>query len=377
MSKPIRVLQVIGIMNRGGAETMIMNLYRQIDKSKVQFDFVEHTNERAIFDNEIESMGGRIYRCPRLVGGNYFVYKNWWREFFRNEGAECVVVHGHIGSTAAVYLKEAKKVGKFTIAHSHSSGSDYSLKSMIYSIFSYKTRNIADYFFGCSQVAGIDRFGKNTVENSGRFKILQNAIEVDKYVYSSEKRREIREKLGYLPEELVIGHVGRMTSEKNHDFILQIFKCICLMKREVRLVLVGDGKLREELEGKAENLGVSEKISFLGVRADVDKVMQAMDVFVFPSLFEGLPVTMVEAQAAGLPCVISNKVPDECIITEGLVTIKNLSESPEEWAKHILSKQEIPRIDRSEEIIKHGFDIKETAKWLEKFYLQKAKKRLN
>ena len=197
---------------------------------------------------------------------------------------------------------------------------------------------------GCSKVAGIDRYGTAIITNLDKFQVLQNAIEVDKYTYSPEKRREIRVELGYLPEELVIGHVGRMTYEKNHDFILQIFKCICSMKDKVRLILVGDGKLRDELESKAEKLGLSEKISFLGIRADVNKVMQAMDIFVFPSLFEGLPVTMVEAQAAGLPCVISNRVPNECIITDGLVTIKNLSESPEEWAKHILSKQGIPQL---------------------------------
>lgn len=377
MEKPIRILQVIGIMNRGGAETMIMNLYRQIDKSKVQFDFVEHSSERAIFDEEIENMGGKIYHCPRFAGKNYLRYKNWWKDFFDNEGEEYTIVHGHIGSTAAIYLKEAKKRGKYTIAHSHSSGTDHSLRHTIYQILSYNTRNIADYFFGCSKVAGIDRYGEKIVEGSGRFKILQNAIDVEKYRYSPEKRREIRDKLEYTPEQLVVGHVGRMTAEKNHDFILQIFKQICIVRDEARLVLIGDGKLRCELENKVKNFGLNDKVVFLGIRADVNDLMQAMDIFVFPSVFEGLPVTMVEAQASGLPCVISDKVPDECIITKGLVTIKNLSDSPEEWAKHVLSKEEIPRVDRSKEIKKNGFDIKETAKWLEKFYLEIVKKKLN
>lgn len=377
MSEPIRVLQVIGIMNRGGAETMIMNLYRQIDKKKVQFDFVEHTNERAIFDDEIERMGGKIYHCPRFNGKNYFAYKKWWNDFFLNEGVEYTIVHGHIGSTAAIYLKEAKRRGKFAIAHSHSSGTDYSMKSMIYKMFSYNTRNVADYFLGCSKVAGIDRYGKKIVANSSKFKVLQNAIDVDKYVYSTERRQEIRNELGYSPEQLVIGHVGRMTAEKNHAFILKIFKCISLARSEARLVLVGDGKLREKLEEQVKNLGLSDKVSFLGVRADVNDLMQAMDIFVFPSLFEGLPVTMVEAQASGIPCVISDKVPEECIITEGLVTIKNLLDSSEEWANHILSKREIPRVDRSEEIRKCGFDIKETEKWLEEFYLKNAEKKLS
>lgn len=372
MKEPIRVLHVIGIMNRGGAETMIMNLYRQIDRGKIQFDFVEHTNERAIFDDEIERLGGRIYRCPQFTGGNYLAYRKWWKSFFDNEGAEYAIVHGHIGSTAAIYLKEAKKRGKYTIAHSHSSGTDHSLGNMVFRMLSYNTRNIADYFLGCSKIAGTDRYGKKIVESSGRFKVLPNAIDVDKYVYSPERRQRIRDELGYDQKQLLIGHVGRMTAEKNHTFILKIFKCISLTRSEARLILVGDGKLREELEKQVKKIGLSDKVSFLGVRSDVNDLMQAMDIFVFPSVYEGLPVTMVEAQAAGLPCVISDKVPMESIITKGLVTIRKLSDPPEEWANHILSKETLPRADRSKEIKENGFDIKNTANWIEKFYCARA-----
>ena len=368
----IRILHVIGVMNRGGAESMIMNLYREIDRTKVQFDFVEHSNERPIFDGEIEELGGHIYRCPRFIGKNYFSYKKWWDKFFENEGKDYQIVHGHIGSTAAIYLNCAKKKGKYTIAHSHSSGSDYSLHSLMYSLLSYNTRNIADYFFGCSVVAGIDRYGRKVVDNNDKFKVLPNAIDIKDYIYSFEERMNVRKKLGYNQNELVIGHVGRMTAEKNHTFVLEIFRCICEIEPNARLLLIGDGKLREELKQKVIALGIEQKVLFTGVRSDVNQLMQAMDIFVFPSIFEGLPVTMVEAQAAGLPCIISNKVPDECIITKGLVTIKNLEDSPEEWAKHILSRVNIPRIDTSNEIREHGFDIKETSKWLEKFYLEKV-----
>lgn len=373
----IRVLHVIGIMNRGGAESMIMNLYREIDRTKVQFDFVEHSNEKAIFDDEIEKLGGRIYRCPRFIGENFFSYKKWWDKFFKKEGKEYQIVHGHIGSTAAIYLKCAKKEGKYTIAHSHSSGTDHSLHSLLYSLISYNTRHIADYFFGCSMVAGIDRYGRKVVENIGKFKVLPNAIDIEEYTYSLKKRMNVRNELGYSQNELIIGHVGRMTAEKNHTFILDIFRCICELKSDVRLLFVGDGKLREALKQKTIDLGLEQNVCFTGVRSDVNCLMQAMDVFVFPSIFEGLPVTMVEAQASGLPCVISNKVPNECIITEGLVTIKSLEDSPKEWAKHILSRVNVPRIDTSNEVRKHGFDIKETSKWLEKFYLEKAGKKLN
>ena len=373
----IRVLQVIGIMNRGGAESMIMNLYREIDRTKVQFDFVEHGNEKAVFDDEIEELGGRIYRCPRFVGKNYFSYKKWWDKFWEIEGKEYQIVHGHIGSTAAIYLNCARKKGKYTIAHSHSSGTDHSLHSLLYGLLSYNTRNIADYFFGCSEVAGIDRYGYKITENIDKFKVLPNAIDIKKYIYSSESRESMRKELGYNQNEVIIGHVGRMTAEKNHALIIDIFRCIYMRESKARLLLIGDGKLREELKQKVVDLGLEQRVLFMGVRSDVNRLMQAMDIFVFPSIFEGLPVTMVEAQAAGLPCVISNKVPDECIITKGLVTIKNLEDSPEEWAKHILNRVNVPRIDTSNEIREHGFDIKETSKWLEKFYLEKAEKGLN
>ena len=150
----IRVLHVIGIMNRGGAEAMIMNLYREIDKTKIQFDFVENSDQQAAYDEEIRKLGGKIYRCPHFTGKNFLAYKRWWKRFFEDHGAEYDIVHGHIGSTAAIYLHEAKKVGCFTIAHSHNSGTDHSLRSALYHMISYPTRWIADFFFGLFQTGG-------------------------------------------------------------------------------------------------------------------------------------------------------------------------------------------------------------------------------
>ena len=166
MNDPIRVLQVIGIMNRGGAETMIMNLYRNIDRQIVQFDFVENENDGAFFDEEIRNLGGQIYHCPRFTGKNYFTYRKWWKEFFDNHH-EYKIVHGHIGSTAAIYLKEAKNHGIVTIAHSHNIDGK-NRKQFFYNILSYPTRNIADYLFMCSKQAGIDRYGKENALDSKR-----------------------------------------------------------------------------------------------------------------------------------------------------------------------------------------------------------------
>lgn len=365
----IRVLQVIGQMNRGGAEAMIMNLYRNVNREKVQFDFVEHTNSECAFDEEIKSLGGKIYNCPRYTGKNHFQYVNWWKNFFR-EHPEYKIIHGHIGSTAAMYLKVAKKAGLFTIAHSHSSGTDYSLKSFFYKMMSYPTRYIADFFFACSQVAGVDRFGEKAV-NSSNYHVLNNAVDTTKFAFDSEIRENIRKELGYQDNQLVIGHVGRHSGEKNLEFILSVFRIIYQKDQSARLLLVGDGVLHTQLIESAERMGLSSAVIFTGVRSDVAYLLQAMDVFVFPSLYEGLPVTLVETQTSGLPCVISDKVPQECIITDGLVTVKNLTDSAEDWANHILSRaNENVRTSRCDEIKAHGYDIEETAKWLEEFYCE-------
>ena len=369
MSEPIRVLHVIGIMNRGGAETMIMNLYRHIDRSKVKFDFVENSSEPAAFDEEILSLGGRIYRCPHYNGKNHFAYVKWWNDFFKAHPKEYPIVHGHLGSTASIYLSVAKKYGAYAIAHSHSSGTDHSLHANLYQIMSYNTRNVADYFFACSEVAGKDRFGSKVTSGS-HYAVLNNAIDVNRFSYDLSVRVAVRDELGIEQDQLVVGHVGRFTKEKNHEFILKIFSELKKMDSNARLLMIGDGTLRTHIMQMAEQASLSSDVIFTGVRSDVERLMQAMDVFVLPSLYEGLPVTMVEAQAAGLPCIISDKVPPECILTEGLVDVMPLSASPETWAEKILAKRAIPRTDRRAEIAARGFDITTEAVKLQEFYLK-------
>ena len=368
MSKPIRVLHVIGIMNRGGAETMIMNLYRHIDRSKVQFDFVENSSEPAVFDEEILSLGGRIFRCPHYNGKNHFTYVKWWNDFFKAHPKEYPIVHGHLGSTASIYLSVAKKYGAYAIAHSHSSGTDHSLHANLYQIMSYNTRNVADYFFACSEAAGKERFGSKVVSGD-HYAVLNNAIDVNRFSYNPSVRNAVRDELGIGQIQLVVGHIGRYTKEKNHEFILKIFSELKKMDSNARLLMVGDGTLRTHIMQMAEQASLSSDVIFTGVRSDVERLVQAMDVFVLPSLYEGLPVTMVEAQTAGLPCIISDKVPSECILTEGLVDIMTLSASPEAWAEKILAKRAIPRTDRRAEIAAHGFDITTEAVKLQEFYL--------
>ena len=368
---PIRVLHVIGSMNRGGAETMIMNLYRKIDREKIQFDFAVHTDASADYDEEIVSMGGRILRCPRFTGTNILAYRRWWNGFFREYASEYPIVHGHIGSSAAIYLKAAKKSGLFTIAHSHSSGTDHSAKALLYRVFSYPTRHIADWFFACSEAAGIDRYGQPVV-NSSRFRILNNAVDTTIFRFDPDVRRQVREELG-VDDSLIVGHVGRFDTVKNQGFAVRTFQMLLEKDPDARLLLVGEGATKPDLESLVSSLELTDRVIFTGLRTDVDRLLQAMDVFIFPSIYEGLPVTLVEAQCSGLPCVISDAIPPDCIVTEGLVVQKSLNDGPASWADQLLACAEIRRTDRSQEIISHGFDVNDTARKLEEFYLEKCR----
>ena len=215
MSDPIRIIQVFAQMNRGGAETMIMNLYRMIERSQIQFDFIVHTNEECAYDNEIRSLGGRIYRVPRYNGKNHFEYIKSWNKFFKTH-PNYKIIHGHVRSTASIYLKIAKKFGLVTIAHSHSTSSGTGFSSIVKNILQYPIRNIADYLFACSEQSGEWLFGKNASKRNN-FVILKNSIDVKKFVFNERVRFEKRKELK-IDDKFVIGHIGRFIPSKNHKF---------------------------------------------------------------------------------------------------------------------------------------------------------------
>ena len=366
---PIRILHVIGIMNRGGAETMIMNLYRNIDRTKVQFDFVENEGEEAAFDKEILSLGGRIYRCPRYQGKNHFAYTTWWHAFWRNHNGEYPIVHGHIGSTATIYLAIAKKYGSITIAHSHNTNALKTTSDIIYSIFSYPTRYIADYFFACSRKAGISRYGKKIGKDSAKCRILPNAIDTERFVYHDNRRQKMRQLLEIKDEQFVIGNVGRFAQQKNHRFLIEIFDMIHQENPYALLLLLGDGELRPEIEKMIKERCLQNHVVLAGIQVNTWDYYQVMDVFLMPSLNEGLPVSLVEAQAAGLPCYVSTGVPQESAITN-LVQFKSLEDSAEGWATEVLKCFKKPRRIMTEEIRRAGYDIAETSRWLQNYYME-------
>lgn len=371
MEKPIRVLQVLMSTGCGGAENMIMNLYRTIDRSKVQFDFLIHTREQAFFDEEIKAMGGRIFCLPRFVVANYFSYCKAVDHFF-DEHPEISVVHGHLGSAAGLYLNSARKHGIFAIAHSHNTyPKQVTAKNLMFRLLTEQTKRVADFYIGCSKLAGLHRFGPK-IYNGDRFTVLNNAIELERFVYNEEVRNEARKELG-IGDTFVVGHIGRFMHQKNHLYLLDIFAEIVKRKPDSLLMLVGDGELRGEIEAKIDALGIKEKVMMLGVRSDANRLWQAMDCFVFPSFHEGLPVTVVEAQAAGLPCIVSDTITDEVCLTD-LVQKMTIEGSPEAWADAVvaLSGAEARR-GRAEEVKAAGYDINETALWLTDFYLKNAK----
>lgn len=365
MGEPIRVLQVLGGTNLGGAESRVMDLYRNIDRTRVQFDFAVHTRDKGFFDEEIEALGGRIYSLPRFVGYNWIAYRKAWKQFFaEHPGYACV--HGHMTSTASLYLPLAKKAGvRTTAAHARSAGVDGGLKGMLTRILRKSLKRKADYCLAASALAGEAVFGTKAVVQ-GKVHVLPNAIEAEKYDYDRAKRQEMRERLG-IKNSYVFGHVGRFHPCKNHGFLIEVFGAVCAEHPDSRLFLLGEGSGMEEIRKKAEELGILDRVEFLGNRAAVSDYYQAMDCFVFPSLYEGLPGTVLEAQSAGLPCVVSDTVTREVGVTD-LVTFLPLTASPEEWAKTALKKAELPRRGRTEEIRQSGFDVKTQAAFMQRFY---------
>ena len=364
MDQPIRILQVVTHMERGGLETMLMNYYRNIDRDEVQFDFLTHRDTKSAYDDEIESLGGKIYHLPKL---NPFSkgYLNALDKFFK-EHKEYQIVHCHQDCLSGVVLKVAKKNGvKFTIAHSHNANQDKNLKYLIKVFEKRKIPKYADKLFACGDEAGRWMF------NTDDFEVLNNAIDTDLYAYNKEKADKVKKEFG-IENKFVVGHVGRFNPQKNHEFLIDVFNEIQKVKEDSVLMLVGDGDLRPEIEKKVRDLGLSDKVIFTGVRSDVNDLMQGMDVFLFPSLYEGLGIVLIEAQAAGLKCIISDNIPKDGVLTDD-VTCISLTQSPIVWANEILKYQEYKRANNKEIIKKANYDIKNNAKKLEQFYIENAR----
>ena len=385
MSEAVRVLHVLGGTGLGGAESRIMDLYRQMNRDEIQFDFLVHSSavkgfredaperEPQFYDEDIKRMGGRIYVLPRFKVYNYLTYRKAIRDFFKKHH-EFGVVQGHMTSTAGIYLPIAKKYGiPATAAHARSAGVDSGPKGIITKILRKNLYKKTDYCFACSLLAGISVFGQKQVD-AGRVKIIYNAIDAGKYLYQPEKRKLMRNKLD-VEGKLVLGHVGRFSAAKNHSYLIDIFESLCSKRKDAVLVLLGDGPDKPAIEEKCKELGIRDKVLFMGNCKQPEDYYQAFDYFLLPSLYEGLPGVLVEAQAAGLRCLVSDTVTREAQATD-LVTYMDIRLPASAWADEVLAQADYNRRDTCQEIKDAGLDIKKQAEAYRLFYLNGDSSRL-
>ena len=377
MADMIRVLHVLGGTGLGGAESRIMDLYRQMDRQEIQFDFLVHSSavncfredaperEPQFYDEEIRKLGGHIYVLPKFRVYNYFAYKKAVQDFFRKHH-EFRVVQGHMTSTAGIYLPIAKKCGiSITVAHARNAGVVKGAKGIATRFFRRNLAQKTDYCFACSELAGKDVFGDEAMRQ-GKVKIIHNAIDAGRFSYNSQKRDEVRARLG-LSDQLVIGHVGRFDYQKNHPYLIDIFAKLCEIRQDAVLILLGEGSGMENIKEKCRILGITEKVKFLGNQKQPEDYYQAMDIFLLPSYFEGLPGVLVEAQAAGLRCFVSDTITREAKATD-LVTYLSIERPAEDWAGKIAASVSYKRCDTCQTMRDAGFDVRTQAEAYRLFY---------
>lgn len=371
---PIRVLHVVGIMNIGGLETLIMNLYRNIDREKIQFDFLVHKEDIGAYEKEILELGGRVHRIKHVNKVGPIRYSKGLYEFFKKH-SEYEIIHSHMNAMSGIILREAKKAGKpIRISHSHSSYPKMGIFEGIYKRYCkiFINKNTT-HKFACSKLAGDWLYG-----SCNQVTILNNGIELDKFKYDISKNLKKRKELNVEADTFVVGHIGSFRLAKNHNFIIKVFNEIKKSCPNSILILVGDGELRDDIYKQANMFSLESSIKFLGIREDVYELLKMFDVLLFPSIYEGFPVTLIEAQASGLKCVVSDSITKEVNMDLNLIKFFSLDKSSQEWAKEIINIDK--GYDRKlikNELKDKGYDIKDIANFIENTYLNELKKEQN
>lgn len=365
MAKPIRILEVVNIMDRAGLETMLMNHYRHMDRGSVQMDFLAHRPIEGAYDEEIQELGGHVFRAPRLYPQNYLAYRRYMRAFFAEH--EYPVVHSHIDAMSAFPLAMARSCGvTVRVAHSHSDSVDRDFKYPIKEIARKRLPRIATHYWACSESAGAFLFGES---NRQKLHIVKNAIDLARFAFNPAFRSSTRSELGVADGQIVIGHVGRFSAVKNQTFLLHVLAAALASGEDVVLALVGDGELRGKFERDVASACLSSRVRFLGLRDDVARIMQGFDVLVFPSLHEGIPLTLLEAQASGLPVLASDKVSTEALVLPQCKQMA-LSEPAGTWAATACAMARAGRVtDCIEALLSEGYEINQSARDLQETYL--------
>ncbi|MFA0336026.1 MULTISPECIES: glycosyltransferase family 1 protein [unclassified Vibrio] len=360
----IRVLHVLAGLNSGGTESFIMNVYRNIDRNKIQFDFLLRQDSDPCTVKEVVAMGGRIYTLPpfpKKILGNYLELKR----FFKERAAEYQVVHVHCNSLIYIApLFEAKKYNiPCRIVHSHNTqGANFRFVKYIHKFNKIRIKKLVTERFACSKLAGDWMFNDS-------FKVINNAIDVNKFKFNLQDREQIRKEFG-IHGKFVIGHIGRFVEQKNHEFLVNIFHEVAKLDNDAVLLLIGEGPLQSKIRSKVEIEGLSEKIIFADSRKDIPNLLSAMDVMVLPSNFEGLGIVLVEAQASGIKAITSKDVVPLEAKTTDLLEYLPLGAPVQLWADKILSNKEpYIRDDKFVEIKANGYEISDLVERLQSFYL--------
>ncbi|EFB76204.1 glycosyltransferase [Subdoligranulum variabile] len=363
---PIRVLQVMPAMDAGGMETFVMNVYRVIDREQVQFDFLYHYNKSCFFDDEIQSLGGRIFKMTVRQDNNLPRYLRELRELFADH-PEWHILHGHYSGFGMFYNTVARRAGiPVRVGHSHNTAYEHNLVGTLDRLMSLRFSAGLTDRFACSELAGKMLFGKDP------FTVLPNGIDTALFAARDPQRRALlRGDLGVADNEILFGHVGRFTAQKNHPGLLRIFAAVRKRLPKARLVLLGGGPAPyiEQMQALTRELQLGDSVIFAGVRSNIQGFYDAMDAFLLPSLFEGLPVVLVEAQTAGLPCFVADTIDRGAAFTDR-VRFLPLND-PDAWANAIAAASFRRDPNARRKAVEAGYDIHTSADILQAFYLRR------
>ncbi|MCP3761403.1 glycosyltransferase family 1 protein [Domibacillus sp. A3M-37] len=371
-NEPLRILHVVGGMDKAGTETMLMNLYRNIDRGRVQFDFVSYYKEDAYYDKEIIELGGKVIKIspPQEIGIKKSIQELRW--VIKKYGPY-KAVHAHTLFNCGISVLAARLEGvKIRISHAHTTldGSSNIIKKIYSILMRAIIRTYSTDLLACSERAGKFLFGKSITQNS-KYAYFPNCIDYNKFINFNENTDIQKEKLKINKEHIVIGHIGRFVKAKNHEFILEVLVKLFNDNKEYTALFVGDGELRGQIEYKAKEYGIHDKIHFLGLRDDIDNMLNITDIFIFPSIYEGLGLVLLEAQASGVPCIVSNAIQPEADVGLGLMHKLDLKDSIENWCDYIKLIKKQKKIDKksiSQAFTQSGYSIKSGVNKLMQIY---------
>lgn len=360
---PLRIAHVLGKMHGGGVEAMVMNYYRHIDKSKIQFDFIVDEDSTIVPFEEIKSLGGKVFIVPPYQ--HIYKYNQALTALLKEN--KYSIIHSHINALSVFPLSAAKKAGvPIRIAHSHSTAAPGETKKNIFkNILRPLSKTYPTHYCSCSRSAGEWLFGKSIV-TTDRLNIVNNGIEVRKFSFDENEREMLRRDLD-LADKFVIGHTGRLSFQKNQAFLITLLYEISKKTSDAVLLLLGDGPELEKLIKLAEDFGIRDKVLFLGNKADVNRYYNAMDVFAFPSRYEGFGISAIEAQASGMPVILSDNVPVEACLT-GMCVFLSIEQGVEPWIEAVLTFKE--ETSRETDIAFDEYNIENTVEKLEDYYFE-------